>query len=151
MSSEMSQMAREFKWLICGDLLGEGVARKVYSCMLNDAYVVKIERKARSFQNVAEWDTWSWAKGSPRHARWLAPCALISPCGAVMAQRKVVPLRPEELPTRLPAWLCDLKRENFGLLDGKVVCCDYGTVNSAIRDASTKLVKATWASEVQTP
>lgn len=134
---------REAKWMLCGDLIGRGSARETYHCRANSSYVIKIETKGGSFQNVAEWDTWSWLNGGPM-AKWLAPCEYISPCGLILMQRKVEPVRCGELPKRLPEFLCDLKPENFGMMDGRFVCCDYGNVGSALRRTSTKMTKAEW-------
>ena len=130
--------------IACGKKLGQGFARSVYVLSANDDYVIKVETRAQSFQNVSEWETWSWVKEHPALAKWFAPCTDISPSGAFLVKRRVTPLRPRERPKKLPAFLCDLKIENFGLYKGRVVCCDYGTVHSAIRDVPRKLVEATW-------
>lgn len=135
----------EMRSLVCGEKLGEGVSRKVYSCKLNSALVVKIELRGGSFQNVAEWETWEWLRGR-KMARWFAPCEFVSTCGSMLIQRRVEPIRLTERPRTLPAFLCDLKRENFGMLEGKIVCCDYGTVLSAIRDVPKNMKKAEWRS-----
>lgn len=129
--------------MLCGDFIGQGSTRKVYHCRTNDSYVVKIEVTVGSFQNVSEWNTWAWLQGGPM-AKWLAPVEFISPCGLILMQRKVEPARKSDLPKRLPEFLCDLKPENFGFMDGRLVCCDYGTVASAIRTASRRLVPAKW-------
>jgi hypothetical protein len=134
---------REARAILCGELIGEGSARKVYELRTNPDFVIKIETAGRSFQNVSEYETWQWVAGGPL-AKWFAPCQFISPCGLLLVQRKVEPLRIAELPPRLPAFLCDLKRENFGLLAKRIVCCDYGTAHSAIRIASKRLVRAKW-------
>lgn len=134
----------EAKWMLCGELIGRGSARETYHCRANDQYVIKIETRGGSFQNVAEWDIWNWLDGSNPMAKWLAPCQYISPCGLILMQRKVEPVRRAELPKRLPEFLTDLKPENFGMFDGRLVCCDYGTVGSALRRTSTRLVKAEW-------
>lgn len=140
----MSQFRyREAKAILCGDLIGEGSARKVYQLRTNAAYIIKIETGGQSFQNVSEWETWLWVRATALE-KWFAPCEMISPCGLLLVQRKVAPLRDSELPPKLPAFLCDLKRENFGLFDKRIVCCDYGTVQSAIRLASKRLLKAKW-------
>lgn len=133
----------ELQSVVCGDLLGEGSARKVYVCKLNSDHVVKVETRGGSFQNVSEWETWSWVQGS-QMARWFAPCEFISNCGSILIQKRVEPIRLNERPPMLPAFLCDLKRENFGILGGKIVCCDYGTVPSAIRNASRRMVRVEW-------
>lgn len=134
---------REAHWMLCGAKIGEGAARKVYHCRTNVNYVVKIETRAQSFQNIAEFETWEWVQSGPL-AKWFAPCEFISPCGLILMQRKVEPVRIAELPKRLPSFLCDLKSENFGIMDGRFVCCDYGTVPSSIKSASRKLVPARW-------
>jgi hypothetical protein len=43
---------REMSSVMLGALIGEGAARKVFHCALNDKYVCKVEEKGRSFQNV---------------------------------------------------------------------------------------------------
>jgi len=58
-------------------------------------------------------------------ARWFAPCRRISPCGIVLIQERTRPLPHGELPKELPDFFTDLKPENFGLIDGQVVCHDY--------------------------
>lgn len=135
---------REPSSVMLGAFIGEGVARKVYHCRLNDKYVCKLEEKGRSFQNVSEWETWNWVEGNKALEPWFAPCLNISLTGVMLVQRYCEPLRNADLPKRLPEFLCDLKKENFGMLDGRVVCHDYGTVHSSIRHASRKMVKAVW-------
>lgn len=130
--------------VVRGDKLGEGVARKVYAVLLNDSLVIKVESASRSFQNVAEWEVWDWVKSDTSLARWFAPCRNISACGLYLIQDRCEPIRDSERPKTLPAFLCDLKRENFGLLNGKVVCCDYGMILSMVRYWSRKQIKANW-------
>ena len=135
---------QELSSAMIGTFIGEGIARKVYHCRLNIEYVCKIETKAHSFQNVSEWETWLWVRGNKYLEPWFAPCFHISGGGTVLIQRYCEPLRDADLPKQLPSFLCDLKRENFGMLNGRIVCCDYGTSHSSIRVASRKLVKAKW-------
>jgi hypothetical protein len=133
----------EARSILLGNRLGEGMSREVFELRTNPAYVIKIETRGQSFQNAAEWETWNWVNGGPL-AKWFAPCEFISSCGVLLIQRKVAPLRDSELPARVPAFLCDLKIENFGLLNGKFVCCDYGTVPSAIRLVAKRMHRAKW-------
>jgi hypothetical protein len=42
---------------------------------------------------------------------------------------QTTPIRQEELPTDLPPWMTDVKKENFGWLNGKIVLHDYGLLN----------------------
>lgn len=134
---------RELKAVMCGALIGEGIGRRVFECRHDPRYVVKIELRTRSFQNVAEWEAWEWLRCTKK-ADWLAPCLSISPSGTFLLQQRVTPLRPKEFPKRIPAFLTDIKRENFGWLEGRVVCIDYGTILSNIEKASDRLVKANW-------
>lgn len=140
-----SFMEREFRSIICGDLIGRGAARSTYLFRGDESVVIKIETRGGSFQNVSEWELWGWVDKTPM-ARWFAPCVDISSSGAILTQRRVTPLREGERPAKLPAYLCDLKTENFGMYQGRVVCCDYGTVFSAIRSASARMVRAKWRS-----
>lgn len=117
---------RDFASLFCGAPLGEGIGRETYVLATDPAKVVKIERGAGSFQNVLEWETWN-ELSETKYARYLAPCHWISPSGIVLVQTRVAPLTPEYEDVRLPEFLCDFKRSNYGVLDGRVVCCDYGT------------------------
>ena len=118
--------------LLCGELLGEGAFRKVFACTIDPALVVKVETRTGSFHNVQEWRTWDecqfWKKG----AAWLAPCVSISPYGTVLLQKRVEPLRKAELPEKMPAFMRDVKAENFGLYEGRVVCSDYAFVASIL-------------------
>lgn len=130
----------EFINLFLGEKLGEGSYREVYALRTDDTKVIKIERYARSFSNVHEWEVWkntypeSWK-------RWLAPCHYISDSGTVLIQSRVTPVT--KLPEKLPSFLTDIKLSNWGKLNGRVVCCDYGN-HKFFSDGfwKAKLVKA---------
>lgn len=127
--------------LLCGDKLGEGIHRTVFTCRLRPDLVVKVENddEWRYFANVMEMKFWSDHQGYGKVARWLAPCEYMSPDGRVLLQKRVRPLLDEsELPAKLPAFLTDVKPENFGLLDGRVVCLDYAL---NIPNPSTRMKK----------
>lgn len=113
----------EMEDLFLGKKIGEGIGRKVYEYALNPEWVVKITESSRDFQNVMEWETWRYAVGR-RAEKWLAPCHHISFSGSVLIQSRTTPLK--KLPARLPDFFTDLKAENFGMLDGRVVAHDYG-------------------------
>lgn len=129
--------------LLCGDLLGEGIHRKVFECRIDPTLVVKVETDEhhRSFANVMEHKNWSENELYKPVSSWLAPVVAISPCGLVMLQKRVEPLRESELPEKLPAFLTDTKRANFGLYEGRVVACDYSFLITTI---SARLKKAEW-------
>lgn len=117
---------QDFAQMFCGDTLGRGIGRQVYSLTTDPTKVVKVEMASESFQNAIEWETWKNLCDT-KYAKYLAPCHWISPCGIVLIQTRVEPLRPEHENVRLPDFLSDFKRSNYGVLDGRVVCCDYGT------------------------
>lgn len=132
---------RDFFTMITGDIIGAGEFRIVFECELRDDLVLKFEPHAKSFQNVAEWDFWNDNKDRKSVARWLAPCEFISSCGIVLAQKKTTKPERRDYPKTVPEFLTDLKRRNFGLLDGKLVAHDYGLYNV---DTPTKHRKASW-------
>lgn len=136
-------LVRDLFDITAGEWIGRGAGREVWTFAPDPAYVIKFETATKSFQNVAEWSTWDWVRATP-FEKWFAPCKSISACGTILIQRRVEPIRDAERPKRLPAFLCDLKRENFGMLDGRVVCADYGMIPSSIRHQSRKLVPAKW-------
>lgn len=133
-------MYREAFRLLAGRELGRGIHRTVYACRIDPTLVVKVEEAVGSFANVQERGNWEYFKDAPE-ARWLAPVIDISPCGGMLLQRKVEPVRSEEMPDKVPAFLTDLKLSNFGRLDGRIVACDYSSI---IVSASRRLKKADW-------
>lgn len=115
----------DFGHLFCGEKLGGGIGRQVFVLAIDPTRVVKIETASASFQNIIEWETWKELKETP-HAKWLAPCWHISPCGIVLIMDRTTPMRPGDEPKQMPEWLSDFKRSNYGALGGRVVCHDYG-------------------------
>lgn len=131
--------------LLCGKKLGEGIHRDVFACRLNPKWVVKVETDGpwRYFANVMEMKFWSDHQSYAKVAEWLAPCEYMSPDGLVMIQHRVEPVSADyELPAKLPSFLTDIKTDNFGLLNGKLVCFDYAM---SIQNPSLRLKKVDWA------
>ncbi len=130
--------------LFTGDWLGEGVHRTVFECTLDPRYVVKIEHEPmrRYFANVLEMKFWSEHSDNKRIAAWLAPCHMMSPDGRALLQRRVDPI-PQDytMPDKMPSFLNDFKRSNYGLFDGKLVCFDYAMSHHTF---NTKLKKVNW-------
>ena len=108
--------------LTFGTLLGNGAYRNVYELKLNPTYVIKYER-TRTFCNAQEWLIWQEVQGTDLE-RWFAPCHLISQDGAFLIQQRTKPV--SKLPAELPDFFADLKPENFGRLNGRLVAHDYG-------------------------
>lgn len=125
--------------------IGRGAARVVFETYLDPKIVVKVENQMQSFQNPIEWERWNMVVGTPA-AKWFAPCVRISPCGTVLIQKKAIPAQPHQYPKKVPAFFTDLKRTNFGIIDGKFVCVDYGSLGGEGL-YSTKMRKADWWDE----
>lgn len=138
-----STISRDFFRLFCGVKIGEGMSRAVHACSVRPDLVVKIETAAGTFQNAVEWETWTQLKDTPS-ARWLAPCEHISDCGTVLLQRRTDPMKAGQEPGKMPVFLSDFKRDNYGVLDGRIVCHDYGTSLVISHGASTRLKKVDW-------
>lgn len=131
--------------LLCGDKLGEGIHRTVFACRLRPELVVKVESGDdwRYFANVLEMRFWNDNQHFDKVAHWLAPCEYLSPDGRILLQRRIEPLRAaDELPEKLPSFLTDVKRDNFGILDGRIVCADYAMT---IPSPSVRPKKVNWA------
>lgn len=112
--------------MLCGEQIGSGSARVVYRCELDKEMIVKVEAAAGSFQNIVEWETWNRVKGT-RYERWFAPCLRISPTGTVLVMARTIEPLNSQFPKKLPVFLTDTKRANYGIYKNKFVCHDYGT------------------------
>ena len=128
--------------MLCGDHIGSGAGRHVYECAYDPSVVVKIETEAGSFQNITEWNLWRDAEFIPHAAAWLAPCIKISPCGIVLIQKKTT--TPKKYPDKVPAWLTDTKRTNYGMIGKRFVCHDYGVNLMCNSGLSKRLRKVEW-------
>lgn len=129
--------------LLCGPLIGEGIHRQVFTCRLREDLVVKVEDDDyRYFANVLEQKFWDDHQYDKRISKWLAPCEYLSPDGRILLQKRATPCQEgEKMPEKVPAFLSDLKAENFGRINGKLVCIDYAMT---IPTPSLRLKKAHW-------
>ena len=141
--------SRDFFNLLTGRSLGTGAYREVFELRLNPEYVVKMDYTTNdAFSNVKEWLFWEAYKEDKKVSEWLAPCVSISSCGICLIQKRTEPARRSDLPDKVPGFCTDLKIENWGLLDGKPVMHDYG---SMILTVSSRLKKAEWWSRYDRP
>jgi hypothetical protein len=132
---------REIARLIVGKQIGLGAFRRVIKYLDNDDLVIKVEEDARCFYNAKEWAVWQEVEGTP-FARWFAPCVEISPWCTALVQKRTKPVPAKFMPKMIPSCLKhDVKLENWGLYDGRVVCHDYGHMKLM---GSRKLVKVKW-------
>jgi hypothetical protein len=129
--------------MLCGEKLGEGIHRTVYACKIRPDLVVKVEnQEMRYFANVMEDKFWTDHRYYKKVADWLCPIEFLSPDGRLLLMRRVRPIHESDtLPDKLPIFLSDIKRENFGWLDGRLVCIDYAWT---VPNPNTKPRKIEW-------
>ena len=118
-------VAGDLQSLVLGEQLGAGATRAVYQWLPDDSLVAKIEERQFDWHNIAELQVWQAVRFT-NLAKWFAPCIEIAGNGSVLLQRRTQPIRRDELPAKVPAFFTDLKPSNWGLLDGRPVCHDYG-------------------------
>lgn len=131
--------------MICGELLGSGQYRHVYRAKFDDKVVIKYERQNVNRSNIFEYDMWLAYKDTD-FAKWLAPCYQLSPDGTWLVQAFTENLQAHQIPIEVPAMFCDLKPENWGWFDGRVVCRDYGNnlLHNMALNRGSRLKKADW-------
>lgn len=130
--------------IVAGKRLGNGIARDVYVFAPDPTLVIKIETASRRFQNVNEWTIWDRVQHFKPLAHWFAPCVAISCSGGVMLQKRVNPADDAALPDRIPAFFSDNKRANWGVFEGRPVCCDYGSHTMLENGMTRRMKKADW-------
>lgn len=129
--------------MLAGDKIGEGIHRMVFTCKIRNDLVVKVESdNFRFFANVFEMRFWSENQHNTAISKWLAPCEYMSPDGRIMLQKRARPLHDSDvIPNRLPVFLTDIKKSNFGFIGDQLVCVDYALFNVK---PSTALKTVAW-------
>lgn len=149
----MSDMHDQFTGAIAKDLLslcvggkiGTGAYREVYEWLPDTSLVLKVEMGAKRFSNHAEWALWNDIQHWTADERgWFAPCTDVSDCGIYLLQKRTTPLRESELPKKVLRCLTDLKPDNFGWLDGRIVCHDYAMNLAHSYGITRHMRKADW-------
>ena len=133
--------------VLLGKQIASGSSREVFVCRMDKTFVVKVEERAGSFQNIREHQIWEEVVYADKIAQWFAPCEYISPCGTVLIQKRVEPAYKKDFPDKMPQCFTDRQYANFGMLDGKLVCCDYGSWLQ-VNGFSSRMIKANWHDEV---
>lgn len=136
-------MHKEAFNLMCEDLIYQGMSREVWSSAMMADCVVKVEDRRAFFQNVIEWETWQRVKDT-EIAKWFAPCRWISPNGAILVMDRTRPTADRDYPEKMPAFLNDFKRRNYGLIGDQLVCHDYGICGLMDVGMSKRMIKAKW-------
>lgn len=131
-------MAKEILEAVVGPMIANGTSRSVFSCKYDSNVVLKFQ-KSYGQQNAMEAHVWERYRNDPRVSRWLAPIYSRSSNNRVIVQARTMPLVSR--PRKLPAFLNDHKVQNYGILNGRVVCHDYGIISLV---GSTKLEPVQW-------
>lgn len=116
--------------MVCGEKIGSGAHRDVFHHKWDESLVVKVELENpyRSFSNVRECLVWDNACDAVR--KWLAPIDSMSPDGFILFQKKCNPIPYDYVfPEKIPSFMNDVKKSNFGLYKGQLVCVDYEIIN----------------------
>jgi len=119
-----------------GKRIGKGAYRHVYRLNGGDGKdcVLKVEYCDAEFCNITEWKVWKAVEHTP-HAEWFAPCVSIDLFGVALVQKRTKGFDSREEfnayvekhhDGKLPAFFEDVHYGNFGLLEGRLVCHDYG-------------------------
>lgn len=138
----------DFFRLICGERLGNGAGREVWTINILPGYVIKFEETDNSFQNVAEWDLWhSSIEAKNGSSKWLAPCHSISPCGRVLIMKQTKTISTKSYPKQIPAFLTDTKYGNFGKIGNRFVAHDYGVNRGHKSGLSMRMKNVAWWQE----
>ncbi len=114
--------------ILCGEQIGSGSTRRVYALKHDPSLVIKIEHAARRFCNVTEYDVWKEVRRS-ENAKWFAPVVDIDIWGGALLMKRTQPITDDEFfdeIKELPSFMSDTHPQNFGRLDGRIVCHDYG-------------------------
>lgn len=120
-----------------GKVIGRGMSCTVYQHKTQPHLVIKRERQVGKFQNVNEYHIWHQIC-CMKLAEWFAPVYAISPCGQFIIQAKTQPITADQLPSQVPGLFTDFKQNNWGMLEGRPVCHDYGFTIFTIRQALKK-------------
>jgi hypothetical protein len=116
---------------VLGDCLANGSTREVHSVVGRDDVVIKKVKAITPFNNWQEFIVWN----AVRDTRWavvFARIEKIGDSGQFLMMEKLSDLSPDDdyNAPRVPHWLNDLKRENFGKTSGgEIKAWDYALVN----------------------
>lgn len=136
---------------LCGKYLGAGIHREVFEYKPDPKWVIKIDIGDRH-ANIMEEEIWAHVVdviqkvGGRQLKDWFAPVKQLSPCGRVVLQRKCnTKFDRDKFPKKIPDFFSDTKYQNWGLLNGLVVCFDYAN-NLALTNGlfTGKMKPANW-------
>lgn len=129
--------------MIFGRKISNGSSRDVYEYLPDPTKVIKIEMDAGSFQNIIEATIWR-ELAETKFAKYFAPVRYLSDNGLYLVQDRCDVINDKRrMPEKLPHFMTDRKMQNYGLLDGGIVCFDYGTM-VLTQGFTERMTKANW-------
>lgn len=136
--------------MLVGEKIGQGQSRMVFQHNVDPDKVVKLACNGDGvLANSIEWTIWQEVQGLKGPLAWVkdwfCPVHRLSGNSNVIVMSKTAPVRLEEMPKEVPTFLSDIHMANFGWLDGRVVCHDYGFIYGLI-SYKKKFKKAAWQS-----
>ena len=84
-------------------------------------------------QNFIECCLWEMYHDDPLGRKWLAPVTGYTQDFRAIIMRKTEPITDAEMPEKVPTFLDDVKSQNWGRMDDKIVCHDYGSLNFQLK------------------
>lgn len=125
--------------------IGSGETRTVYEYALDPEYVIKVEPVMHG-HNISEYDLWKFFGQADDYEKWVldwfAPVKWISPGGHLLCMKRTNPGVGEHWPEKIPKFMSDLHKNNFGFIDDQFVCHDYAYLKEFIY--SEKMQKVKW-------
>lgn len=147
--SQLESVNSDLIKMFIGKHIGSGYYRSVFEFNPRpDKYVVKIEHNDTNC-NTNEfliWEEVSWLVGDLAWVKdWFAPILYMSPNGKILIQERTSMYGSggQEYPSEVPDFFSDVKLDNFGWLNKKFVCHDYGFINRFIK-YNKRFRKAKW-------
>ena len=144
---ESSNVGIDLVLCLLGPQMANGNFRAVYEHAHDPNKVIKIEYghnqktahdsiMQNSFCNIQEFLLWREIEGLKGKLAWVkdwfAPVEWISPSGHILCMQKTEQMPDRKRPDKIPEFLWDVKRENFGWIGDKFVCHDYAHVSALI-------------------
>lgn len=146
--TQMESVNSDLIKMFIGKHTNSGYYRSVFEFNPNpDKYVVKIEHDDTDC-NTNEFLIWNEVSGLHGELAWVkdwfAPILWMSPNGKIIIQERTRwHSLNKECPNEVPDFFSDVKVDNFGWLNNKFVCHDYGFINRFIK-YNKKFRKANW-------
>ena len=111
-----------------GKIVGYGAERVVFAAASDPKhFVVKVCIGDTDAINIQEYSNYRHLRWN--FSKWVAPCLLLEHEGRqLLIMDRTYPTEPCNYPQHIPQLFLDIKKHNWGMLRGSVVCHDYHKV-----------------------